>query len=88
MTVSARGCQRIVGGLEDRLSVGEKPVKAKEISAELGSEVMPVKAEGVRSKTRRRAERARLLLEGSGMFSGGRRPAAGGPWPCQASAHV
>ncbi|MFB7216603.1 hypothetical protein [Streptomyces sp. NPDC056255] len=76
MTVLAPDYQRIVGVLEERRSAGEGPVKAKEIAAELGLGTMPAKVEGVRSKARRLAERGWLLLEASGMFSAGRRPAA------------
>lgn len=75
VTVLAPDYQRIVGVLEERRSAGEGPVKAKEIAAELGLGTTPAKVEGVRSKARRLAERGWLLLEASGMFSAGRRPA-------------
>ncbi|MFF9573060.1 hypothetical protein [Streptomyces sp. NPDC014685] len=76
MTVLAPDYQRIVGVLEKRRFAGEGPVKAKEIAAELGLGTTPAKVEGVRSKARRLTERGWLLLEASGIFSVGRRPAA------------
>lgn len=68
--------QRILGVLEERRSAGKGPLKAKEITAGLGLDTTPAKVEGVRSKARRLAERGWLLLEASGAFSAGRRPAA------------
>jgi hypothetical protein len=76
VTVLAPDYQRILGVLEERRSVGEGPVKAREIAVGIGLETTPAKVEGVRSKARRLAERGWLLQERSGMFSAGRRHVA------------
>jgi len=76
VTVLTPDYQRILAVLEERSSAGQGPLKAKEITAELGLETTSAKVEGVRSKARRLAERGWLLQETSGMFSAGRRPAA------------
>ncbi|MFJ6598806.1 hypothetical protein ACIQPP_50405 [Streptomyces violaceusniger] len=73
VTVLAPDYQRILAVLEERSSAGQGPLKAKEITAELGLEMTSAKVEGVRSKARRLAERGWLLQETSGMFSTGRR---------------
>ncbi|MET7498624.1 hypothetical protein [Streptomyces sp900116325] len=74
-TVLAPDYQRILGMVADRS--GQGPVRAKEISVVLGLGSTPAKAEGVRSKARRLAERGWLVQEASGMFSAGRGPVAG-----------
>ncbi|MGO4759406.1 hypothetical protein AB4212_64120, partial [Streptomyces sp. 2MCAF27] len=76
VTVLTPDYQRILGVFEEQRSAGKGPLKAKEIAAGLGLETTPAKVEGVRSKARRLAERGWLLLEASGAFSAGRRPAA------------
>jgi hypothetical protein len=68
--------QRILHVVEDQ--PGQGPVRAKDIAAALGIETdVPAKVEGVRSKAKRLAERGWLAREASGMFSAGRRAAAG-----------
>ncbi|MFI1286860.1 hypothetical protein ACH4U5_39990 [Streptomyces sp. NPDC020858] len=74
-TVLALDYQRILGVLVGRPV--RQPVRAKEIAVVLGLEPTPAKVEGVRSKARRLAERGWLVQEVSGMFSAGRKPAAG-----------
>ncbi|MFE7711409.1 hypothetical protein ACFU6I_37885 [Streptomyces sp. NPDC057486] len=74
VTVLAPDYQRILGVLDDRQPAGQKPLKAKEITVQLGLEATSAKVEGVRSKARRLAERGWLVQETSGMFSVGRRP--------------
>ncbi|MFF2964407.1 hypothetical protein ACFVT1_37215 [Streptomyces sp. NPDC057963] len=76
VTVLVPDYQRILGVLEKRQSAGQGPLKAKEITVELGLGTTPAKVEGVRSKARRLAERGWLVQETSGMFSAGRRPVA------------
>jgi hypothetical protein len=76
VTVLAPDYQRILGVLDERQPAGQGPLKAREITARLGLETTSAKVEGVRSKARRLAERGWLLLETSGAFSAGRRPAA------------
>ncbi|MFC8278396.1 hypothetical protein ACFUJR_39000 [Streptomyces sp. NPDC057271] len=76
VTVLAPDYQRILGVLEERRQAGQGPMKAKEITVELGLQTTSAKVEGVRSKARRLAERGRLVQEVSGAFSAGRRPAA------------
>ncbi|MYU23204.1 hypothetical protein GTY84_15560 [Streptomyces sp. SID8352] len=76
VTVLAPDYQRILGMLEQQRSTGHGPLRAKEIAVELGLGATPAKAEGLRSKARRLAERGWLLLEASGAFSAGRRPVA------------
>ncbi|MYU10050.1 hypothetical protein GTZ78_04925 [Streptomyces sp. SID8361] len=76
VTVLGPDYQRILGVLDEQRSAGKGPVKAKEITVELGLGTTPAKVEGVRSKARRLAERGWLLLEVSGAFSAGRRPVA------------
>lgn len=76
VTVPAPDCQRILGVLEERQPAGQEPLKAKEITVELGLGTTSAKVEGVRSKARRLAERGWLVQETSGMFSAGRRPVA------------
>ncbi|MFD5650031.1 hypothetical protein [Streptomyces sp. NPDC127039] len=73
-TVLASDYQRILAMLADR--PGQEPAKAREIAMGLGLEPTPAKAEGVRSKARRLAERGWLIQEASGMFSAGRGPVA------------
>jgi hypothetical protein len=72
VTVLAPDYQRILGVLDEREPAGQGPLKAKEITAELGLEATSAKVEGVRSKARRLAERGWLVQETSGMFSVGR----------------
>ncbi|MCX5317009.1 hypothetical protein [Streptomyces sp. NBC_00154] len=76
VTVLAPDYQRILGVLDERQPAGQGPLKAREITVELGLETTPAKVEGVRSKARRLAERGWLVLEASGAFSVGRRPVA------------
>ncbi|CAM5329078.1 hypothetical protein SAVIM338S_00888 [Streptomyces avidinii] len=76
VTVLAPDYQRVLGVLDERQSAGQGPLKAKEITAELGLGTTSAKVEGVRSKARRLAERGWLVQETSGMFSAGRRPVA------------
>ncbi|MGW1729411.1 hypothetical protein ACWCQK_42460 [Streptomyces sp. NPDC002306] len=76
VTVLAPDYQRILGVLEERQPAGQEPLKAKEITVELGLRTTSAKVEGVRSKARRLAERGWLVQETSGMFSAGRRPVA------------
>ncbi|MFG2174744.1 hypothetical protein ACGFMO_25855 [Streptomyces niveus] len=76
VTVLAPDYQRILGVLEEPPSAGQGPLKAREITAELGLETTPAKVEGVRSKARRLAERGWLMQETSGAFSVGRQPVA------------
>ncbi|MFE0513190.1 hypothetical protein [Streptomyces sp. NPDC058964] len=76
VTVLTADYQRILSMLEERRSAGKGPAKAKEIAVGLGLGTTPAKAEGVRSKARRLAERGWLLQETSGMFSAGQRPVA------------
>ncbi|WP_405655653.1 hypothetical protein OG581_43205 [Streptomyces sp. NBC_01386] len=77
VTVLAPDYQRILDVLEERQPAGQGPLKAKEITVELGLQTTPAKVEGVRSKARRLAERGWLVQETSGMFSVGRRPVPG-----------
>jgi hypothetical protein len=74
VTVLAPDYQRILGVLDEREPVGQGPLKAREITVELGLGTTSAKVEGVRSKARRLAERGWLVQETSGMFSVGRRP--------------
>ncbi|MFE5074683.1 hypothetical protein [Streptomyces halstedii] len=74
-TVLAPDYQRILGMVADRS--GQGPVRAKEIAVVLGLGPTPAKAEGVRSRARRLAERGWLVQETSGMFSAGRGIVAG-----------
>ncbi|KAB1973205.1 hypothetical protein F8144_44125 [Streptomyces triticiradicis] len=76
VTVLAPDYQRILGVFDERLPAGQEPLKAREITAGLGLETTSAKVEGVRSKTRRLAERGWLVQEMSGAFSVGRRPVA------------
>ncbi|MFD9513668.1 hypothetical protein [Streptomyces mirabilis] len=76
VTVLAPDYQRILGVLDERQPAGQGPLKAREITGELGLETTPAKVEGVRSKARRLAERGWLVQEMSGAFSVGRRPVA------------
>jgi len=73
VTVLAPDYQRILGVLEERQPAGQGPLKAREITVELGFQTTSAKVEGVRSKARRLAERGWLVQETSGMFSAGRR---------------
>ncbi|WP_328753815.1 hypothetical protein OHA28_01605 [Streptomyces sp. NBC_00269] len=77
VTVLAPDYQRILDVLDERQPAGQGPLKAKEITVELGLQTTPAKVEGVRSKARRLAERGWLVQETSGMFSVGRRPVPG-----------
>jgi hypothetical protein len=74
VTVLAPDYQRILGVLDERQPAGQEPLKAKEITAELGLQTTSAKVEGVRSKAMRLAERGWIVQETSGMFSAGRRP--------------
>ena len=74
VTVLAADYQRILGVLEERQPAGQGPLKAREITVQLGLGTASAKVEGVRSKARRLAERGWLVQETSGMFSAGRRP--------------
>ncbi|MER5228297.1 hypothetical protein ABT032_49965, partial [Streptomyces flaveus] len=74
VTVLAPDYQRILGVLDERQPAGHGLLKAKEITVELGLQMTSAKVEGVRSKTRRLAERGWLVQETSGMFGAGRRP--------------
>ncbi|MFJ9033105.1 hypothetical protein ACIRQP_32205 [Streptomyces sp. NPDC102274] len=76
VTALASDCQRILGVLEQRRSAGHGSLRAREITVELGLGTTPARVKGVRSKTRRLAERGWLLLETSGAFSAGRQPVA------------
>ncbi|GAA3381522.1 hypothetical protein GCM10020367_73100 [Streptomyces sannanensis] len=76
VTVLALDYQRILGVLDERQPAGQGPLKAREITVQLGLEATSAKVEGVRSKARRLAERGWLLQETSGAFSVGRRPVA------------
>ncbi|NEC92657.1 hypothetical protein G3I71_44530 [Streptomyces sp. SID12501] len=76
VTVLAPDYQRILGVLDERQPAGQGPLKAREITVELGLVTTPAKVEGVRSKARRLAERGWLVQETSGMFSAGRLPVA------------
>ncbi|WP_411087881.1 hypothetical protein [Streptomyces sp. 061-3] len=76
VTVLAPDYQRILGVLDERQPAGQGPLKAKEITVELGLETTSAKVEGVRSKARRLAEHGWLVQETSGMFSVGQRPVA------------
>ncbi|WP_326771326.1 hypothetical protein [Streptomyces sp. NBC_01445] len=76
VTVLAPDYQRILGVLDERQPAGQGPLKAKEITVELGLQTTSAKVEGVRSKARRLAERGWLVQETSGMFSAARRPMA------------
>jgi hypothetical protein len=76
VTVLAPDYQRILGVLDGRRPAGQGPLKAREITVQLGLETTSAKVEGVRSKARRLAERGWLLQEPSGAFSVGRRPVA------------
>ncbi|MGW0771839.1 hypothetical protein [Streptomyces sp. NPDC002676] len=74
VTVLAPDYQRILGVLDERQPAGQGPLKAREITVQLGLETTSAKVEGVRSKARRLAEHGWLLQETSGMFSAARRP--------------
>ncbi|MFG2960941.1 hypothetical protein ACGF5O_45380 [Streptomyces sp. NPDC048291] len=76
VTVLVPDYQRILGVLEQQRSTGHGPLRAKEIAVELGLGETPAKAEGLRSRARRLAERGWFLLETSGAFSAGRQPVA------------
>ncbi|MEV8563910.1 hypothetical protein AB0478_47865, partial [Streptomyces sp. NPDC051917] len=76
VTVLTPDYQRILGVLEERQPSCQGPLKAREITVQLGLETTSAKVEGVRSKARRLAERGWLLQETSGAFSVGRRPVA------------
>ncbi|MFF1344237.1 hypothetical protein ACFVYT_41665 [Streptomyces sp. NPDC058290] len=76
LPVTVPDYQRILDMLDERRPTGQGPMKAKEITAELGLGTTSAKVEGVRSKARRLAERGCLVQETSGMFSAGRRPGA------------
>jgi hypothetical protein len=76
VTVLAPDYQRILGVLDERQPTGQRPLKAREITVQLGLETTSAKVEGVRSKARRLAERGWLVQETSGAFSVGRRPVA------------
>lgn len=76
VTVLASDYQRILGVLDERQPTGQGPLKAREITVQLGLATTSAKVEGVRSKARRLAERGWLVQETSGAFSGGRRPVA------------
>ncbi|MDX2821434.1 hypothetical protein Sipo8835_14840 [Streptomyces ipomoeae] len=76
VTVLAPDYQRILGVLDERQPAGQEPLKAREITVQLGLETTSAKVEGVRSKARRLAERGWLVQEASGAFSAGRRPVA------------
>jgi hypothetical protein len=73
VTVLAPDYQRILGLLDERQPADQGPLKAREITVQLGLETTSAKVEGVRSKARRLAERGWLLQETSGAFSVGRR---------------
>lgn len=73
VTVLTPDYQRILGVLEQQRSASDGPLRAREITTELGLETTPTKVEGVRSKARRLVERGWLLLEASGAFRPGRR---------------
>ncbi|MFF9042327.1 hypothetical protein ACF090_43735 [Streptomyces sp. NPDC014892] len=73
VTVLAPDYQQILGVLEAGRSADRGPLKAREITVELGLQTIPAKVEGVRSKARRLAERGWLVQEASGAFSAGRR---------------
>lgn len=73
VTALAPDYQRILGVLEAGRSADRGPLKAREITVELGLETTPAKVEGVRSKARRLAERGWLVQEASGAFNAGRR---------------
>ncbi|MFE4415997.1 hypothetical protein [Streptomyces sp. NPDC056821] len=70
MTVEALApdYRRIVDLVESGLEGGEG-VSAREIASGLGLELVPAKIEGVRSKTRRLAERGWLAVSPSGRFT-------------------
>lgn len=74
VSVLAPDYPRILGVLDERQSAGQGPLKAREITVELGLQTTSAKVEGVPSKARRLAERGWLVQEASGMFSAGRRP--------------
>ncbi|WP_327576439.1 MULTISPECIES: hypothetical protein [unclassified Streptomyces] len=76
VTVLAPDYRRILGVLDERQPADRGPLKAREITVELGLQTTSAKVEGVRSKARRLAERGWLVQETSGMFSTGRRPVA------------
>ncbi|TXL83871.1 hypothetical protein [Streptomyces sp. IB2014 016-6] len=76
MTVLAPDYRRILGVLEEPPSAGQGPLKAREITAELGLETTPAKVEEVRSKSRRLAGRGWLMQETSRAFRVGRQPVA------------
>ncbi|MGW8064251.1 hypothetical protein ACVV2G_18740 [Streptomyces ziwulingensis] len=76
VTVLAPDCQRILGVLDERQPSGRGPLKAREIARELGLQTTPAKVEGVRSKTRRLAERRCARAGDVGDVQ--RRPAARG----------
>ncbi|WP_234042174.1 hypothetical protein [Streptomyces marianii] len=76
VTVLAPDYQRILGVLDERQPAGQGPLKAREIAVGLGLQTTSAKVEGVRSKSRRLAERGWLVPEASGAFSAGRRPVA------------
>ncbi|MEU9388208.1 hypothetical protein AB0D38_48150 [Streptomyces sp. NPDC048279] len=78
VTVLAPDYQRILGVLDERQPAGQGPLKAREITVGLGLGTTSAKAEGVRSKARRLAERGWLVQEASGAFTAGRRPVADG----------
>lgn len=66
--VLAPDYRRIVELLEAELSVGGEGLMAKELTAQLGLELVPAKIEGVRSKAKRLVERDWLTLAPSGRF--------------------
>lgn len=66
----------VLGILEEREPTDRGPLKAREITVQLGLETASAKVERVRSKARRLAERGWLVQEAPGAFSAGRRPVA------------
>jgi len=76
VTVLAPDYQRILGVLDERQPAGQRPLKAREITVQLGLQTTSAKVEEVRSKARRLAQRGWLVQETSGAFSAGRRPVA------------
>lgn len=88
VTVLAPDYQRILDVLDERQSAGQGPLKAREITVELGLRTTSAKVEGVRS-SRGYARRpgAWRSAGGSCRRRRGCSAPAGGPWRCQTPPH-
>ncbi|MGW3957142.1 hypothetical protein ACWEKM_41090 [Streptomyces sp. NPDC004752] len=77
VTVLAPDYQRILGVIDERQPAGQGPLKAREITVQLGLETTSAKVEGVRSKARRPAERGWLVRRPTTTRAGKRGPRPG-----------